>query len=72
MLIISDRAANLQRMLTIVRRIDMASDEDIEVVPLQNASAAEIVRIMTALTQGRADTAPVSTSLVADHAQTAC
>ena len=66
MLIISDRSANLQRVLTIIRRIDMASDEDIEVVSLTNASAAEIVRIMTALTQNRADAAPVSTSLVAD------
>ena len=66
MLIISDRAANMQRMMTIIRRIDMASDEDIEVVPLTNASAAEIVRIMTALTQTRGDGAPSSTSLVAD------
>ena len=66
MLIISDRAANLQRMLTIIRRIDMASNEDIEVVTLENASAAEIVRILTALSQGRADAAPATTSLVAD------
>lgn len=67
MLIISDRAANLARMVSIIRRIDMASDEDIEVVSLQNASATEIVRIMTALTQTqRADGAPVTTSLVAD------
>ncbi len=67
MLIISDRAANLARMVSIIRRIDLASDADIEVVALQNASAAEIVRIMTALTQTqRADGAPVTTSLVAD------
>jgi general secretion pathway protein D len=67
MLIISDRAANLARMVSIIRRIDMASDDDIEVVPLQNASATEIVRIMTALTQTqRADGAPGTTSLVAD------
>ena len=67
MLIISDRAANLARMVSIIRRIDMASDDDIEVVPLQNASATEIVRIMTALTQTqRADGVPGTTSLVAD------
>ena len=67
MLIISDRAANVERMLSIIRRIDQASDEDIEVVPLQHASASEIVRIMTALTQTpRSDGAPVTTSLVAD------
>lgn len=67
MLIISDRAANLARMVAIIRRIDMASDDEIEVITLQNASATEIVRIMTALTQTpRADGAPVTTSLVAD------
>ena len=67
MLIISDRAANVARMVSIIRRIDQASDEDIEVVPLQHASSAEIVRIMTALTQTpRSDGVPVTTSLVAD------
>ena len=67
MLIISDRAANVSRMVSIIHRIDQASDEDIEVVSLQHASAAEIVRIMTALTQaGRGDGSPVTTSLVAD------
>ncbi len=67
MLIISDRAANVSRMIAIIRRIDQSNDEDVEVVRLEHASATEIVRIMTALTaQPRADGAPVSTSLVAD------
>lgn len=67
MLIISDRAANVGRMLSIIRRIDQASDEEIEVVTLQHASASEVVRVMTALSQQpRADGAPVTTSLVAD------
>jgi general secretion pathway protein D len=67
MLIISDRAANVARMVAIIRRIDQASDEDIEVVPLQHASASEIVRIMTALSQTpRSDGLPATTSLVAD------
>ena len=67
MLIISDRAANLARMVTIIRRIDMASDEDIEVVPLQHASATDTVRTLTTVTQTqRADGAPVTTTLAAD------
>jgi len=66
MLIISDRAANVARMVSIIRRIDQASDEDIEVVPLEHASAAEIVRIMTALSQSSGDGATTTTSLVAD------
>ena len=67
MLIISDRAANVGRLMSIIRRIDRAGDDDIEVVPLQHASAAEVVRVMTALTQRpRADGAPVTINLVAD------
>lgn len=67
MLIISDRAANLARIVRIIRRIDMASDDDIEVVQLRNASATEIVRIVAALTQAaQTDGAPIGTSLVAD------
>ncbi len=67
MLIISDRAANVRRIMSIVSRIDQATDDEIEVVPLQHASAAEVVRVMTTLMQQpRADGAPVTINLVAD------
>jgi general secretion pathway protein D len=67
MLIISDRARNVQRMVEIIRRIDQSNDEEIEVVPLQHASATEVVRVLTALSQTpRADGVPVTTSLVSD------
>jgi general secretion pathway protein D len=67
MLIISDRAGNVSRMVSIIHRIDRSSEDDIEVVPLQHASSSEVVRVLTALTQQpRSDGAPVSTSLVAD------
>jgi general secretion pathway protein D len=67
MLIISDRAQNVERMVTIIHRIDLASDDEIEVVPLEHASSAEVVRVLTQLTQTpRADGMPVTTSLVAD------
>lgn len=48
-LIISDRAENIERLVEIVRRMDQQSDSEIEVMPLQYASAAEVVRIITAL-----------------------
>lgn len=54
MLILADRASNVNRMLRIIRRIDQASDADIEVVAMQNASAAEVVRTMTALNPAQA------------------
>jgi general secretion pathway protein D len=51
MLIISDRAANVQRLLKIIQRIDTGADADIEVIPLQFAAAGEVVRVVTALQQ---------------------
>ena len=67
MLIISDRAHNVQRIVSIIHRIDQSNDDDIEIVPLEHASATEIVRVLTALMQSpRADGAPVSISLIAD------
>ena len=50
-LIISDRAANVNRIMRIIRRIDQAGDADVEIVPLQNASATEVVRVISTLTQ---------------------
>jgi general secretion pathway protein D len=51
MLIISDRAANVQRLEKIIQQIDRTGDREIEVVKLQHAGAADIVRILTTLTQ---------------------
>lgn len=48
-LIVSDRAANLKRLLQIIDRIDVASASDIEVYRLKFAAATEVVRIIEAL-----------------------
>ncbi len=53
-LIISDRAANVNRIMRIIQRIDQAGDTDVEIMPLQNASAADIVRVITTLYQQQA------------------
>ncbi|MFO0334058.1 MAG: type II secretion system secretin GspD [Pseudomonadota bacterium] len=53
-LIISDRANNVNRMIRIIDRIDRASDDEVEVVRLENASAAEVVRVVNALNQAQA------------------
>ncbi|MGH8140787.1 MAG: type II secretion system secretin GspD [Steroidobacteraceae bacterium] len=52
-LIISDRANNVNRIIRIIRRIDQVGDQDVEIVPLQNASSAEIVRVVNSLYQGQ-------------------
>ena len=51
-LIISDRASNVNRMIRIIRRIDQVGDQDVEIMQLHDASAAEIVRVMNSLYQG--------------------
>jgi general secretion pathway protein D len=68
MLIISDRAANVTRMMRIIRRIDQAGDEEIEVIRLDHASASDLVRIINSLTQAtnRAEQGQNPLGLVAD------
>lgn len=66
MLIISDRAANVTRILRIVQRIDQAGDEDVQVLPLQHASAGEVVRVLTSLLQSSGPEA-AQINMVADE-----
>src|SRR5215213_6237677 len=53
-LIISDRAANVNRIVRIIQRIDQTGDEAIDVIPMQHASAMEVVRIVNSLYTGGA------------------
>jgi general secretion pathway protein D len=48
-LIISDRAANIRRMERIVSEMDKESDSDIEMIKLKHAFAAEVVRLLSSL-----------------------
>jgi general secretion pathway protein D len=68
-LIISDRANNVNRMLRILQRIDQAGDDEVEVVRLENASAAEVVRVVNSLNQaaGGAEAGGAPVRLVADE-----
>lgn len=45
-IVIHDSAANLERIVQIIRKIDKESNEEIEVIELQHASATEVVRIL--------------------------
>src|SRR5580693_7662757 len=68
-LIISDRANNVNRIMRIIERIDQVGDADVEIVPLQNASATEVVRVMNSLYQQQAATEGAASGfkLVADE-----
>ncbi|MDS4020842.1 MAG: type II secretion system secretin GspD [Candidatus Competibacter sp.] len=59
-LIISDSAANVERIASIISRIDLASNEEVEIVPLRHATATEIVRVLAALEQGKAKADPAA------------
>jgi general secretion pathway protein D len=58
-LVISDRAGNVARVVSIIERIDTVSDSGVEVIPLQHASAAEVSRTLAQVadtkTNGAAD-----------------
>ncbi|SEH07666.1 type II secretion system secretin GspD [Candidatus Venteria ishoeyi] len=51
MIILSDRAANVKRMVQIIRRIDRADHDEVDVIMLQHAAAAEVVRLIDNLEQ---------------------
>ncbi len=67
-LVISDHANNVQRLLKIIRRIDHADKEEIEIIVLEHASAAELVRVITRLEQGaKAKKTKNMPSIIADE-----
>jgi general secretion pathway protein D len=66
-LIITDHASNVNRMMRIIRRIDQVGNQDPEIVALGSASAAEIVRVVNSLYQGAAATEGTPVRVVADE-----
>jgi len=66
-LIITDHASNVNRMMRIIRRIDQVGNQDVEIVPLQNAGAAEVVRVVNSLYQGAAAAEGAAVKVVADE-----
>lgn len=67
MLIISDRASNVNRIMRIVQRIDRSGDGDIEVIRLEHASAGEIVRVVNSLAAAQGADAAGAARVVADE-----
>ena len=67
MLIISDRASNVNRIMRIVQRIDHSGDGDIEVIRLEHASANEIVRVINSLASAQGADASGAARVVADE-----
>ena len=48
-LIVTDHAANIKRLVKIIRHIDRPESDELEIIPLKHASASELVRILNSL-----------------------
>ena len=66
-LIVADRGANVNRLLSIIDRMDRASESEFEVVRLENASAGEIVSMLSVLDQADAAEGLPSLQVAADN-----
>jgi len=51
-LMLTGRAAVVNRLVEIVRRVDKAGDQEVDIIHLKYASASEMVRIIDTLTKG--------------------
>ncbi len=69
MLLIVDRAGNVSRLIEIIKKLDGDGDRDVESVPLENAAASEVVRILTTFIQQAkaADPTAASATVLADE-----
>ena len=66
-LIISDRAKNVERMIGIISRIDRKSDSSIEMIALQHARASDVAQTIEALLDTGNSTLNGKTKIVADE-----
>ena len=67
MLIISDHANNVNRMVRILERIEQGGDDDIDVIRLEHATAGEITRVINQLSAGgQAEGGGSAAKLIAD------
>ena len=68
-LIITDRASNVARIMKIIARVDQSSDSGIDVIPLQNSTATDLVRTLSNLlsAQPNADGGVPAPKVVADE-----
>lgn len=69
-LIASDRAGNVDRVIELVQQVDRAGDDEVDVVRLENASVGEIVRILNSLQRTDAETVPANQVRIAADERT--
>ena len=68
-LIVTDRGANIGRLITIIKGIDTPDNDEVQIVKLQHASASEIIQILQSLQSrgGQIDGTPGAVRFAADE-----
>ena len=67
-LLVTDRAANIERLMEIIGLMDVPDRDEVDSVHLRQASAADVVRTLAPLQNGSGGgNSPTSTQLVADE-----
>ncbi len=66
MIVISDGADNISRLVELVERLDMPNNGNIEIVRLKNASARELAQTLSTLSRSRTKK-PMNQTIVADE-----
>lgn len=59
-IMLTGRASVVARLNEVIKRIDLAGDKAEEVIPLENASATEIARVLESLTKNSGDNQPAN------------
>ena len=52
-LLVTDRVANIQRLIEIIKLIDVPDSEEVDLIPLKQASASDVVQTLSPLQQAR-------------------
>ncbi len=66
-ILISDSAANIERLIKVIKRMDRADDEELEVIPLKYASAKDLAATIQKLQQSSVKGAPGKNKISADE-----
>lgn len=66
-IVISDRAGNIDRLINIIRKMDRADDEELEVVPLKYASAKNLAQTIQTLQRSSIKGATSRNKVAADE-----
>lgn len=68
-LVVTDSAANINRVVGIIQRIDQANNRDIEIIPLRHSLASDLQKTLTSLnkaTDPKGKTAGQASTMIAD------